>query len=564
MIKPYLPRWWIIGISIVLLTGQTLLSLVVPLITMSLVNTMVEANFQVNTILLLLTVFLSQIVLSGVSLYMLIYTGQKIVAGLREELWSRVLRLPVNFFDEYTSGETMSRITNDTNVIKQFFTDQLIPFFSGMITIIGSILLLIYLDWVMALVLFLIVPTSYIIFGPLGKRMFRISKVLQDETAEFQGDLGRVLTDIRLVKSSLAEKNEIYQGKSRISKLFAYGLREGKIIAIATPIMTTITLSCLVIVFGYGGIQVAKGALTAGTLVAIVFYIFQIISPLSQLAQFFTQFQKTLGASERIRVIMDETPESSVYNLDDTSTTEDGLVFQNVHFSYKEKIVLDDVSLIAPKGRVTALVGPSGAGKTTIFSLIERFYHPNMGNIFYKRRSIDSHGIDEWRSMFAYVSQDSPMMAGNIRYNLTYGLDQVEQEVIDNAVEQANLTEFIASLPDGYETQVGERGIRLSGGQRQRIAIARAIIRDPEVLLLDEATAHLDSASEQYVQTAMQQLMKDRTTLIIAHRLSTVKNAHQIIVIESGRVTGTGTHSELYMQNNLYQSLVNQQNLQYS
>lgn len=411
----------------------------------------------------------------------------------------------------------------------------------------------------MALLLVLFLPLAMLVILPLGSRMYTVSKSLQDETAAFQGDLGRVLGEIRLVKLSIAEPVEEKQGKSRIQSLFGYGMREGKIMAIVMPLMTTVTLVALVIVFGYGGIQVAQGTLTAGALVAVVFYIFQIIFPVTQLAQFYTQFQKAMGATDRIQSIFEFNSEKEKLNSSEKTDSTD-LTFNNVSFQYNtEKTILSNVSFTARSGQMTAFVGPSGAGKTTLFSLIERFYLPNEGNIYYDGTDIQSDKLHDWRSKIAYVSQDSPLMAGSIYKNLTYGLDDVDEQTVKDAVLKANLSSFIEDLPQGYSTEVGERGIRVSGGQRQRLAIARAIIRDPELLLLDEATAHLDSHSEALVQEALQSLMKNRTTLVIAHRLSTVKDAHQLIVLERGIVTGAGNHQALYENHPLYRELVDHQ-----
>ncbi|EZH67029.1 multidrug ABC transporter permease [Bacillaceae bacterium JMAK1] len=559
LFQQYRPRMWIVIVAIALVIGESLLSLIVPLITMNIVNAMVIEGFQLQIIATLAVVFVAQIILSGVSLYMMIYVGETIVARLRTTLWKKILYLPIQFFDQHSSGETMSRVTNDTNVIKDFFTMQLIPFFSSFISIIGSIILLFVIDWKMALLLVFFLPLAMLVILPLGNRMYTVSKSLQDETAAFQGDLGRVLGEIRLVKLSIAEPTEEKQGRSRIQSLFGYGMREGKIMSIVMPLMTTVTLIALVIVFGYGGIQVAQGTLTAGALVAVVFYIFQIIFPVTQLAQFYTQFQKAMGATDRIQTIFEFDCEKENFDPSNKNDSTD-LTFNNVFFQYNaEKTILSNVSFTARSGQMTAFVGPSGAGKTTLFSLIERFYLPNEGNIYYDGTDIQSQKLNDWRSKIAYVSQDSPLMAGSIYKNLTYGLDNVDEQTVIDAVEKANLSSFINDLPQGHSTEVGERGIRVSGGQRQRLAIARAIIRDPELLLLDEATAHLDSHSEALVQEALQSLMKNRTTLVIAHRLSTVKDAHQLIVLERGIVTGSGNHQSLYENHSLYRELVDHQ-----
>lgn len=555
------PAQWIIIVAILLGLGETIFSLLIPLLTMNLVDTLSAADFQPRQIVLLVAVFLTQAIMSGLTVYTMSYVGQFIIAKLRAELWEHVLSLPVPFFDRNTSGETMSRVTNDTNVVKNFITMHVIPFFSGLISIIGAVALLLIIDWKMTLLMLVIVPITLLILRPIGAKMFTISKALQNETANFQGDLGRVLADIRLVKASLAEPDENKQGKRRIAHLFQYGLREAKIQSIVSPLMMTVMLLMLVILIGYGGVRVTSGTLTAGALVAIILYMFQIIIPFTHMASFFTQFQKAMGASERIKEILNEESEpDSLEWTDKPLPKRQTLWFKNVSFSYNEdKQILRGISFCAEAGHMTAFVGPSGAGKTTIFSLIERFYEPNSGEIWYRDTGITKLPLANWRKRLAYVSQESPMMSGTIRDNLTYGLTNVKDEDIQVAIEQACLASFINSLPNGYETQVGERGVKLSGGQRQRLAIARAILRNPELLLLDEATAHLDSDSEHLVQEALQLLMKGRTTLLIAHRLSTVLNADKIIVLEEGEVTGHGTHEQLYSRHAFYRKLVEQQ-----
>lgn len=574
LLSNHRPAAWMIIVAVLLGVGETVLSLLIPLFTMDMVDQLSAGSVHRSTIVLLVSVFLFQAVSSGFSVYTISYVGQYIVAKLRSEAWSRLLRLPVSFFDRNTSGEMMSRITNDTNVIKDFITGHIITFLSGLVSIIGAVVLLFSIDWKITLFMLLIVPVAMLILWPIGARMYGVSKGMQEETAMFQGDLGRVLSEIRLVKASLAEPLELEQGKKRIGQLFRYGLKEARIMAIVSPLMLSVIMVLLVMLIGYGGVRVADGTLSGGALVAIILYMFQVVVPFTQLASFFTQFQKAMGASDRIIEILREDAEESeqtqqervvpkLHHLPNDSQPgrrNHPLRFESISFGYAaDQLILHDVSIAMEGGQVTAFVGPSGVGKTTLFSLIERFYEPVDGRIVYGERPIASFEMKDWRSRIAYVSQESPMMGGTIRDNLTYGLEDVTEERIVEAVEQANLTSFLESLEQGYDTEVGERGVKLSGGQRQRLAIARAILRDPEILLLDEATAHLDSASEQLVQEALQVLMRGRTTLIIAHRLSTVRNADKIIVMERGAVTGQGTHEELLATHPFYQKLVHQQ-----
>jgi ATP-binding cassette subfamily B protein AbcA/BmrA len=287
---------------------------------------------------------------------------------------------------------------------------------------------------------------------------------------------------------------------------------------------------------------------------------FQIIVPFTQLASFFTAFQKAMGATERIQQLLVRSPEADKKGME-TLPLDQELVFDRVSFSYEEgKPILREIDFTVKPGETVAIVGPSGGGKTTIFSLIERFYTPDAGQIRLGPLPIDKLDLTAWRRSIGYVSQESPIMSGTIRENICYGLSrEAGEDEIRRAAQLANASEFIERLPAGYETEVGERGIKLSGGQRQRIAIARAFLRNPRILLLDEATSNLDSESEMYVQQALKNLMKGRTTLIIAHRLSTVVEADQILVLEEGRITGRGAHEELMATHDLYRRLAKQQ-----
>ncbi|WP_051359363.1 ABC transporter ATP-binding protein [Paucisalibacillus globulus] len=564
-IREYFPNKWLLWLATTLIILQAGFSLAVPYLTMNFIDNMSSlATLDITTILLIGAVFLLQLIISSFSLYMLTRIGEQIALSLRSKTWNKILELPIPFFDSNSSGSLMSRITNDILIIKEFMVSQLIPFFSGFISIVGSIIFLLVLDTKMTLLIFVIIPVIMIVITPFGRKMYTISRSLQDETASFQGELGRVLTDIRLVKSSLAEKHEKETGHIRIKSLFRYGIKEGKINAIIQPLSMSLMLVTLLLIFGYGSIRVSAGTLSAGTLVAIIFYLFQISVPISTMTRFFTEFKKAQGATERIGEIHSLQSEEASTQLGQRipDNHHDTIEFHNISFYYKNgKKVLEDIKFQVGVGEVTAFVGPSGAGKTTIFSLLERFYQPEKGEITYKGMAINRIPLNEWRKKIAYVSQESPVMDGTILSNLVYGLDYYTEEQVKKAISNANLEEFIDSLPEKYNTEVGERGVRLSGGQKQRIAIARAMIRNPEILLLDEATAHLDSNSEKLVQDALEQLMKDRTTLIIAHRLSTVRNANQLIVIENGHITGKGVHEDLLKIHPLYKELYEQQTI---
>ncbi|WP_027108067.1 ABC transporter ATP-binding protein [Lacticigenium naphthae] len=547
-------------IALVLSLFSTGASLVIPLVTKELVDSLTMASFSWKTGLFLFAVFVVQAILGGISLYLLAYVGETIVADLRVKLWSKVLRLPVSYYDDNETGETMSRITQDTALLKRLVSEHLVSFITGIISIVGAVGILFYLDWKITLLMLISIPISFAIILPLGKITYKIARATQAEMAKFSGHLSRVLGDIRLVKAYRAEPNEGEKGEKAIRSLFLFGLKEAKIQSIISPVMTFVMMSIVVIILGYGGSQVSKGLLSAGTLVAIIFLLFQIVLPFARMTQVFTIFQKAIGATERIQQILDMDSEST----EGVSVVPKGaLRFESVDFAYESgKEVLKDVTFQVRPGTITAFVGPSGGGKTTIFSLLERFYIPTKGNVFMGETPIQDIALSDWRKRIGYVSQESPLLSGTILDNIAFGLEtRPSMEDVQNAAQAANALPFIEEMPDGFETLVGERGMKLSGGQRQRIAIARALLNDPELLLLDEATSNLDSGSEAHVQEALQRLMEGRTTLIIAHRLSTIIEADQLIFLESGRITGIGTHFELIDSHLLYREFAKRQGL---
>lgn len=559
LVKQSKPSKLMIGIALLLSLSTTGVALLVPLFTKNLINDFSVSSLSTGRITLLVLAILLQALASGFSIYLLNKIGQSVVAGIRSQLWKKILVLPVDYFDEHPSGETVSRMTNDTTVVKGLISEHLSNFVTGIISIIGAVIVLFVLDWKMALLMFIVIPISGLILVPLGKKMHQVSKGMQDETASFTSVLQQVLTEIRLVKASNAETLEYQNGEKGIIQLFHFGLKEAKIQALVGPLISLVMMSLLVLILGYGGMRVSSGALSAGSLVAFIMYLFQIIMPMAQLATFFTQFQKATGATERIISILDSEVEKdeelAVQNMNQTITVD------HVHYRYNnEDEVLKDVTFNVEAGKVTAIVGPSGSGKTTLFSLFERFYKPNQGSIRIGGRSIQDFSLLSWRSQIGYVSQESPLVSGTIRDNICYGMDRVvKDEEIDLVVKMAYADQFISALPKGYDTEVGERGMKLSGGQRQRIAIARAFLRDPKILMLDEATSSLDSKSEKVVQQALSNLMNGRTTIVIAHRLSTVIDSDQIIFLDKGEITGSGTHEQLFHSHSLYREFAEQQ-----
>lgn len=557
LIKAANPPRWMIVLAVVLGIIETMFGLAVPLLTMNVINSFAAEGMSLLSLVLVGLALIVQAAISGVAFYMMTAIGGKIVAAIRQRIWDHVLYLRISYFDKHESGETMSRITQDTNVIKELITQHFISFFTGLLSVVGSVAILLWMDWKMTLMMLVAVPLSIAVLLPLGQKMHGIALANQDELARFSGNLGRVLTNIRLVKAYQGESAEQKNGSEQINNLYRFGLKEAKILSLLSPIMTLIIMLVLTLLFGYGGAQVAKGALSAGALIAIMFYLVQIVVPFTQMATFFTSFQKAVGATERLHEMLEQPLESAGDKELSSGKTAGDIQFADVAFQYEEKQIFKQLSLNIPAGKTTALVGGSGGGKTTIFSIIERFYEPSGGKVLFDGQPIEDIKLKQWRSLFGYVSQESPLINGTIRDNVMYGMPEgASDEAVIEALKKANAWQFVSQMEHGLGSEVGEAGIKLSGGQRQRIAIARAILRDPKILLLDEATSSLDTESESLVQEALQQAMQGRTTIIIAHRLSTVTHADQLIVLENGVITGTGTHEELLQHHAYYQKLV--------
>ncbi len=551
-------KLFILAIALRLL--GTVGGLIVPLLTQSFIDGFNTDVITTPILILLISIFLLSAVINGFSFYVLGKVGQTVIQGLREIIWDKFLVLPVSYFDQTKSGESVSRIVNDTSIIKDLITRHFPNLISGVLTVLGAIVILLYLDWKMTLIMFVALPLGILIVIPLGRRMGRVSRRLQDETASFTGNVQETLSEIRLVKSYTGEVYERKKGRKGIEELFRYGMKEAKIQAFLSPIMSTVMMLVIIGVIGYGGLRVAEGTLTIGTMVAFLLLLFQVMMPMTMFAMFFTEYNKALGATDRIISILKLTPEYTAEEAADIPFRK--IEFHDVDFEYVEGTpVLESVNLTLNHNEKCAFVGPSGSGKSTIFALIARYYEVTNGKITIDGVDIRDIPITTLRGNVGYVAQESALISGTILENVTYGLEPgtfTMDEVYD-ALEKSYAKEFIEALEEGVNTQVGERGVKLSGGQRQRIGIARAFLKDPKILMLDEATASLDSQSEHYVQQALDELMENRTVLIIAHRLSTVVNSDILYFLDNGQITGRGTHQELMSKHTLYRNFTEQQ-----
>ena len=533
-------------------------NLFVPQLAQKLINNF--KSISLTLAILTVVIFIAGLITSALSGLLLGIFGENVVSKLRKQLWQKLLKMPVKYFDDVKTGEISSRLVNDTSQVKDLLASTLPNAMTSLLQFVGALVIMLAMDWRMTLLMFVAVPLVILVMLPVMNQSRKIGRVRQAELAKFASDSTDVLGEVRLVKSSNGEEHELAKGNRRIDNLYHVGRKEALINSVTQPITNMLMMIMFLGILGYGVIRVMNGAMTMGALVSFLMYLFQIISPVVVISQLFNNMAKTSGATERIQQILTE-PEEFVADKDEKDIVSAPLKFENVDFAYEEgKPVLRDVSFETQPNAVVAFAGPSGGGKSTIFSLIERFYQPTGGKILIGEENIENVDLAKWREQIGLVSQDAAVMPGTIRDNLTYGLRrEVSDEEFWDALRMAYADGFVSEMEDQLETEIGERGIKLSGGQRQRIAITRAFLRDPKILMLDEATASLDAESEAMVQKALGDLMQGRTTLVIAHRLSTIVDADKIYFIENGTVSGTGTHQELLKTTPLYAQYVKDQ-----
>ncbi|GAX01478.1 ABC transporter ATP-binding protein [Secundilactobacillus silagei] len=553
------PHFWQLGVGLLFGLIATGIQLMVPQLAKTLINGLGHA---MNTQLMFWVVaaFIGSALISAFSGSILGFFGEDVVSKLRQFLWNKILRLPVGYFDETRSGEISSRLINDTSQVKDLLANSVPNMVTSILQLVGALVLMLVMDWKMTVIMFIVVPLVLVVMMPVIKQSHKIAIARQDALADFNGQSSEILSDIRLVKSSTAEDVEREDGHEKIDKLYRIGLKEAIYDSIASPLMQMMMMGMMIGMLIYGASRVSQGTMTFGTLISFLMYLTQMIGPFTQLSQFFNDMAKTSGSTARIQELLQAGEEDQISGKDEDMDGQT-LTVEHVDFEYeKDQPILQDVSFTAKPNTVVAFAGPSGGGKSTIFGLLERFYDPDKGEIKIGNTKVQDINMTNWRSQIGLVSQDAAIMAGTIRYNLTYGLEgDYTDDQLWNVLEMAYAKDFVKEMPDGLDTQVGERGVKVSGGQRQRLAIARAFLRDPKILMLDEATASLDSESEMMVQKALDKLMHNRTTLVIAHRLSTIVDATQIYFIEHGKVSGHGTHKELVKNHALYREYVENQ-----
>lgn len=516
---------------------------------------------QLKTAIFALVILITLLAIGTFSrFYLMSWLGERVSADIRKAVFNQVIKLHPSYFEENRSGEIMSRLTTDTTLLQSIIGSSFSMALRSALMLIGGLVMLLITNinltlWVVGFVPFILIPILI-----YGKKVRLLAANSQDAIADIGTYAGEIIQNIKVVQSYTHEETETVAFAGEVEKAFAVAKNRIKQRSLLIAIVIFLTFGAISIMLWVGGMDVLSGKMTGGELGAFVFYAIMVAMSVATISEVYGELQRAAGSATRLLELLEitskiQTPEQP---KDMINNHRNIIEFKNLDFYYPSRpntAALKSLNLVIPKGKVIALVGPSGAGKTTLFELLQRFYDPQVGSVLFNNQNINELALNEVRQRMGMVPQHPVLFSSDVWHNIRYGDPTASDEAVIKAAKLAHAHEFIQQLPEGYNSFLGEQGVRLSGGQKQRIALARAILKDPEVLLLDEATSALDAESEHHVQAALEELMLNRTTLIIAHRLSTVINADLILLMEQGQIIAQGTHNQLIESSTLYRRL---------
>ncbi|HEV2068460.1 MAG TPA: ABC transporter ATP-binding protein [Acidimicrobiales bacterium] len=555
------PNRLLVAVSTVLVLLAAGLGLLQPIVAGRVIEAVSAAEPVGGIIWTLVLLFLGQVVIDTLGRYMLERTGEGVVFSLRTKLIHHLLRIRIECFDQCRTGDLVSRVTTDAGTLRETVTRGLVDVAVGAVAVTGATILMISIDIVIFLVVLGVFAVAAAGVGLVLGRIRVAAERVQTSVGSLSADLDRALSAIRTIRAGRAEGREAQRLIEGAGRAHADGVESARLIAIASPAVQLAATGSFLLVLLVGGSRVASDQLELGALISLLLYAMYLVVPLGNLLEGVTVLKRALGAFQRAADALD-LPLEPLSSEEHTPTPRLGapaLCLRDVHFSYDGRPVLRGVDLEVPTGARVAIVGPSGAGKSTILGLVCQFYEPQSGEIEVVGLSVEKVGRDRVRELIALVEQDAPVIHGTLRDNLTLAAPKASEDELHQVLRQVHLSGLLARLPAGLDSAVGERGILLSGGERQRLAIARALLTHAPLLLLDEPTASLDGRSEGVVLATIDELPREQAVLVVAHRLSTVRSADRIVVLESGRVAASGRHDELIAASELYRDLVTQQ-----
>ena len=566
-LHPFLVRHWRKGaVGVLLIMATALFGIPQPLIMRYLVDDVILSSrlgLLAVVVGLLAGISLAEKLTGLLQQFYFARFEQEVTLDIQEDLVSHVLRFPKDFFDENQTGYLMSRLSADVEELRWFFSSTIVYIISNILRFAGGVVLLIYLEWRLAIGVLVIVPGLVLSIRYFSRKIHVLSHQDMEQQAQVTSQLQESLSSVSLIKAFSTEARTVKRFMTQLTESFHISLEQTTVSSLANLVINSMPGLAKIVVLALGAYWVIQGQWSLGSLLAFIAYLAYVFGPAQFLASANLQLQNARAALERVSALYDIIPEENIDGGEKTDRLRGDIEFKNVSFSYDEgEPVLDNISFHIEPGERVAIVGPSGVGKTTLLSLILRFYKPGAGAIYFDGRPAEHYELGSLRKRIGYVSQSALLLSGTIRENLRYGNPEASDEEIVRAATVADIHDYIEGLAEGYETEIGEKGVKLSEGQKQRLALARAIVKDPDILILDEPTSALDSQTEKTIFQSLPSAVKNKTLFVVAHRLSTVMNCHRIVLLDQNRLIAIGTHESLMESNDYYRSIVSHQQVQ--